>query len=104
VRYVERNAKKANLVKRAEDWRWSSIWRRENISQKQIKLLSSWLISQPDDYLQLLNKSLTQSEEEALERSEAKDVAYGNDTWVEKVVKKFGLEQTLRKIGRPWKL
>ncbi len=104
VRYVERNAKKANLVKKAEDWRWSSIWRREKGSQKQIKLLSSWPISQPDDYLRLLNKPLTQSEEEALERSTAKDVPYGNDAWVEKIVKKFGLEQTLRKVGRPRKL
>ena len=28
VRYVERNALRANLVARAEDWRWSSLWRR----------------------------------------------------------------------------
>ena len=26
-RYVERNALHANLVKRAEDWRWSSLYR-----------------------------------------------------------------------------
>jgi putative transposase len=29
MRYVERNALRANLVRRAEDWRWSSLWRRE---------------------------------------------------------------------------
>jgi len=28
-RYVERNALKANLVKKAQDWKWSSIYRRE---------------------------------------------------------------------------
>jgi putative transposase len=28
LRYVERNAVRANLVKRAEDWTWSSAWRR----------------------------------------------------------------------------
>lgn len=27
-RYVERNALRAGLVRRAEDWRWSSLWRR----------------------------------------------------------------------------
>jgi putative transposase len=26
LRYVERNALRANLVKRAEDWPWSSLW------------------------------------------------------------------------------
>src|SRR5208283_908834 len=29
-RYVERNPLAASLVKRSEDWRWSSLWRREN--------------------------------------------------------------------------
>jgi len=28
VRYVERNALRANLVARAEDWCWFSLWRR----------------------------------------------------------------------------
>jgi putative transposase len=28
ARYVERNALRAQLVERAEDWRWSSLWRR----------------------------------------------------------------------------
>ena len=28
-RYVERNALRAGLTRRAEDWRWGSLWRRE---------------------------------------------------------------------------
>ena len=28
-RYVERNALRANLVARADDWRWGSLWQRE---------------------------------------------------------------------------
>ena len=28
VRYVERNALRANLVREADRWRWSSLWRR----------------------------------------------------------------------------
>ena len=39
VRYVERNAKKANLCQLAQDWRWSSIYRRENGSNEQKKIL-----------------------------------------------------------------
>ena len=30
TRYVERNALRAGLVDRAEEWRWSSLWRRES--------------------------------------------------------------------------
>lgn len=30
ARYVERNPVRANLVKRAELWRWNSLWRRRH--------------------------------------------------------------------------
>ena len=39
VRYVERNAKRANIVDRAEQWQWSSVWRREKSSDEQKKIL-----------------------------------------------------------------
>ena len=33
LRYVERNAKKANLEQKAEQWKWSSVWK-GNTAQK----------------------------------------------------------------------
>ena len=101
VRYVERNARRANLVRKAENWRWSSVWRRENGTTKQKEVLSSWPVSKPKDYLQWLNQAQTEGEEEAIKRSITKSNPYGEDSWVDSVVKKFGLEQTLRKVGRP---
>lgn len=101
VRYVERNAKKANLVRHAQDWKWSSIWRREYGSFEQQQLLSVWPATRPTDYLRLLNEPQTADEEDAIERSVAKNIPYGDDRWVDAVVKQFGLEQTLRPIGRP---
>lgn len=47
VRYVERNALWANLVERAEQWRWSSLWRR--IHGDKESLLSKWPIDMPSD-------------------------------------------------------
>src|SRR5262245_7719318 len=41
-RYVERNALRANLVKRAEAWRWSSLWRRTSGNEESQELLSDW--------------------------------------------------------------
>ncbi len=101
VRYVERNARRANIVKKAENWRWSSVWRRENGTAKQKKLLSTWPMSKPKDYLSWLNKAQTEDEEEAIRRSITKGSPYGNVSWIDSVVKRFGLEQTLRKVGRP---
>ncbi len=103
VRYVERNAKKANLVKKAESWKWSSAWRRENGSHEQKKLLSPWATEEPRSYLQWLNDPQTQAEEDVLERSLAKSVPYGSDRWTERMVRKFGLGQTMRGVGRPRK-
>jgi len=101
LRYVERNAKRANLVKEAEQWQWSSVWRREQGSVKQQKILAPWPITRPKDYLTLLNKPLTTAEEEALERSEAKSIPYGRDRWIDTTVKKYGIEQVLKGVGRP---
>jgi putative transposase len=52
-RYVERNALKAGLVERAEDWRWSSLWRRCNFCDA--SLLDAWPIPVPEDWLDLVN-------------------------------------------------
>lgn len=51
MRYVERNAKKANLVKKAESWRWSSVWRREYGSSEQKDTLSLWPVEAPRGYI-----------------------------------------------------
>lgn len=101
VRYVERNAKKANLVTRAESWRWSSVWRREGGTDSQKKVLSSWPVPEPGEYLEWLNQPQSEQEEEALERSEMKNVPFGESRWVDKMVEVFNLGQTKRGTGRP---
>ena len=101
ARYVERNARRANFVKKAENWKWSSSWRRENGAAKQKKLLSIWPVSMPKDYSNWLNQAQTEDEEEVIRKSIIKGIPYGSSSWVDNAVKSFGLEQTLRKVGRP---
>lgn len=101
VRYVERNAKKANLVAKAENWKWSSVWRREKGTNKQKKFLSDWPVSRPEKYLLWLNQPQTAMEEAVIEKSIAKSNPFGAVSWVEDTVKKFNLGQTLRGVGRP---
>ncbi len=101
LRYVERNAKRANLVKNAEEWQWSSVWRREKGTVNQKKLLSDWPTILPKDYVALLNQPLTIAEEESLERSEEKSIPYGTDGWIDRIVKKYNIEQVLKGVGRP---
>src|SRR5260221_8107917 len=44
ARYVEANALRANLVRRAEEWRWSSLWRVEQGRQQGPPCLHPWLL------------------------------------------------------------
>jgi putative transposase len=51
VRYVERNAQRAGLVKKAEEWPWSSVHARLYGRAEPKKLLSPWPTPQPPDYV-----------------------------------------------------
>jgi len=100
-KYVEQNPKKAKLVRRSENWKWSSLWRRENRAFRQKKILSQWPIDIPKNYLSLVNQTQNNDEKENIEESIIKSNPYGDFDWVENIVKKFGLEQTLKGVGRP---
>ncbi len=102
-RYIESNALRAKLVQRAEDWKWSSLWRREHVNNKQKEILSPWPIEIPYNYLKQANDSLVGKELEYIRTSISKSRPYGDDNWMNKTVKKFGLEITLRQRGRPRK-
>lgn len=99
--YVERNAKKANLSRKAEDWKWGSAYITKYGTTKQKKLISTWPIQKPKDYLSLLNKPQSEFEEDIIERSIKRSSPFGEDSWIKRIVKKFNLESTINSIGRP---
>ena len=103
ARYIERNAKKANFVRTAESWRWSSVWRREYGTEEQKQILSQWSTPQPKNYLVWLNQPQTEEEEDAIQRSLEKNIPFGDEGWIERMVTTFGLAQVLRGVGRPKK-
>ena len=47
LRYVERNPLRAELVDRAENWRWSSLWRRTCQSKSRVPFFDQNLKRQP---------------------------------------------------------
>ena len=101
VRYVEQNPKKANLVQKVEDWRWGSVWRREHGTPQQKNLLAEWPVERPDNYSALLNTIVSEEEEKEIDGAIVKNLPFGSDSWKERMVQKFDLEQTLRGVGRP---
>jgi len=103
VRYVERNALRANLVARAEQWRWSSLWRRVSGSPEQRRILNAWPLPMPRSWKTLIDEPQTEGELEAIRRSVSRSRPYGKDDWVKATAKQLGLESTLRSRGRPRK-
>ncbi|OQW30103.1 MAG: hypothetical protein A4E19_11150 [Nitrospira sp. SG-bin1] len=101
ARYVERNALRAKLVRQAENWRWCSLWRRTQGGTKLTTWLSDWPVDRPRNWLTYVNRSHSSSEIEALRLSVQRGRPFGDDAWVTRMAKRFGMESTLRPRGRP---
>ena len=101
LRYVERNALRAKLVKRAQDWRWASLWVRQHGPAELRQLLSPWPMETPGDWVDRVNIAHTADELEALRRAVARSSPYGSPRWVQQTAKKLNLQWTLRPRGRP---
>ena len=99
LRYVERNPLRANLVRRAEAWAWSSLsWRPSN---KRLGLLSDWPVPCPRNWLAVVNGVENNGELAALRQSIVRGAPFGDARWSERTAKRLGLESSLRPRGRP---
>ena len=101
LRYVERNALRANMVSRAEDWTWCSLWRRQN--KRGLAMLSDWPVERPTDWVDFVNEPQTQEELDALRRCVNRGCPFGEDEWQKVTIEQLGLERTVRPRGRPRK-
>ena len=101
MRYTERNALRANLVARAEEWPWGSLWIRQFGSPEHRALLSKWPIRRPRNWVSYVNQPASDAELESIRRSCRRGSPYGSAEWVQQTAKQLGLESTLRRPGRP---
>jgi len=102
-RYVERDALRADLVERAQDWRWGSLWARRARPDPDRPALSPWPIERPRDWTARVNRPFGPAEEEAVQRSLRRGQPFGADSWRDEVAARLGLESTFRPRGRPRK-
>jgi putative transposase len=102
LRYVERNPLRANLVSRAEDWRWSSLASRS--PKADCPVLSASPVALPANWTSVVNRPQSEPELEAIHRSIARGTPFGAESWVKIAVKRLGLQATIRPRGRPRKL
>jgi putative transposase len=99
IRYVERNALRANLVATAESWPWGSLhWRLRRQPRFQLSPFPGALSSAWCDFV---NGPQTASELAHLRLCVNRGSPYGESGWVKQTAETLGLGHTLRGPGRP---
>lgn len=103
ARYVERNALRANLVRRAEKWRWGSLYRWLRNTADDRRLLAAWPLPRKASWVDYVNAAQTEAELHAIRRSVQRGSPFGDPRWSDRTVHELGLESTQRPQGRPKK-
>ena len=99
MRYVERNALRANLVGRAELWEWGSLYWREHGSPPYP--LTASPVPLPSNWLEHVNSAQMPAEVEALRKCLERQAPYGSDEWRVEKARELGLEHCIAPRGRP---
>lgn len=82
MRYVERNALEARIVRRAEDWRWGSLrWR---IGASPLALTAA-PVDLPSYWTDHVNQPQTAAELEAVRECVNKQQPFGEPVWIEEM-------------------
>jgi putative transposase len=98
ARYIERNALRAKLVERGEEWRWSSLFR---FHQKETGFLTQWSVERPENWIEFVNAADNAMESDDVRSSAQRGRAFGNEDWVMTIARRLGLESTMKSRGRP---
>jgi len=103
MRYVERNPLRADLVERAEDWKWSSASARRAKPDQRRWLAVPHDPSLPRNWRSVVNKPQSDAERDALRKCIRRGAPFGDNNWVRNTTVRLGLESTTRPHGRPRK-
>ena len=99
IRYVERNALRKDLVRRAEDWRWGSLhWR---LRDRSPIVLQPPPLALPSNWADFVNIPQTSAELEAIRMSVNRQRPFGDPAWTREKARNAGLSQSLGEVGRP---
>ena len=110
LRYIEANPLRAQIVKRADDYPWSS-YRSHGLGQAD-ELIDSLinyeeLSPQPAmrrrKWAEKVHQPMEEAKLDAIRRSSATGLPYGDPNWVTRLAKRLDLDLTIRPRGRPRK-
>jgi putative transposase len=104
LRYVERNALRAKLARRAQAWKWSSLAIRSETRDEQDqslrKCLSEGPVELPTNWVERVNRPQSVAEEEAMAVCIKRGRPYGSESFQIRIAAKLGLLSCFRNPGR----
>jgi len=80
LRYVEANPLRAQLVPRAEAWKWSSLTRETSLDGR--VLIAQSPIRRPDSWTDIVNDKLPLATYDALRTAAQRQVPFGDPDWI----------------------
>lgn len=95
LHYVEQNPLRGGLVRQSRRWRWSSA------SPQACLQADPWPIERPKGWLRILDRMLPEAVLERVRASVKRGRPYGSPRWETGVVRRLGLEHTVRDPWRP---
>lgn len=99
TRYVERNPLRANLVRRAGDWRWSSLALLDRPGAE--GLLHPGPVRRPAGWDTWIDTPQTTPELDAMRHCAQRGRPFSDEPWTQRAATDLGIENTIRPLGRP---
>jgi putative transposase len=99
LRYIERNPLRAGLVRRAEEWPWSSLHAAAATAVR--PSLHPGPVCKPCNWSEWVNAPMTDAELTGLRHSVRRGTPFGSPLWQLSTARDLGFEASLRPWGRP---
>ena len=100
LKYVEANPLRAKIVKDCILYKYSSAYNR--INKISDKLVNDPPIELPHNWHEFINSNESKVNIDSIRNSITRQSPLGDANWINKTVRKFGLESTINPRGRPW--
>jgi putative transposase len=97
-RYVERNALRASLVERAEDWPWSSLAGYDEDGRSRV-MTAAWPVARPPNWPDYVNMPHSASELDEIRAAIKSNRPFGSEGWKQMIAASLQLPSPGR--GRP---
>ncbi len=100
LRYAEANAVRAKRVRHARDWPFGSLAARL-AGGEEARWMARWPVDRPEPWEAEVDAAQDRQMLDTLRACVARGRPFGSEAWVERTVKRLGLEHTVRDPWRP---